>query len=163
MVSVPTQNIVPPITVGKAPSPEQVNLGQMQSNLAGVLAPGMLGNDTVNPMTAILDQSGEAGIGYQNAIANSRMQETALQAQQQALGQAEQLWEQQQEQPGLLDFLALGAAGGSALAKSGLLNGLNYSSNQPINPLTAYYAQQQGLGNFGVSLGGTPQPDFSLE
>ena len=117
MIDVPNQTIVPPIQVGKAPGSTQVNLGQMQSNLSNVLQPGMLGNNVANPMTDIINAGGNAGLGYQNAIANSRMQDIALQAQEQALQQAEQQWKYQQQQPGLLDYLGLGVASEPLIAQ----------------------------------------------
>lgn len=110
------------ITVGKAPGNTQVDLAQMRGGLNSVLAPGMLGNTRINPMSSVIAAGGDAGMQYQNAIANQRMQQMGLQAKEQALQQAMQQYEMQQQKPGLTDILGTGLSAfslGSGLSSGG--------------------------------------------
>ena len=118
-------------TVGQAPGQNQVNLGAMQGNLANLLGSGNLGNNTANPMTSIIADKGQSQLGYQNAIANSRMADTGLKSEEQALQQAQQAWETQQQQPGIMDYLAL--ALGVTNYGSSVLNGKGKNQNPLSN------------------------------
>jgi hypothetical protein len=109
------------ITPGQAPGNNQVNLGNIQTGLKNTLAPGMLGNNIQNPMDQIIQAGGQSQMGIQNAMANSRMQDMILQAKMQELQQQKEQYEQNQQQPGILDFLGLGASGAGLL--SSLLKG----------------------------------------
>lgn len=134
MSTVPNQTIVPPIVPGQSPGNNQVNLDQMRTGLSNILAPGMLGNNVANPMTDIIAKSGNAGLGYQNAIANSRMEDIALQAQMQQLQQAEQQYALQQQQPGMVDYLSTGLSGLGTLEGMGVFGPTK--SNLPYTPFT---------------------------
>lgn len=106
---------VPPVIPGQAPGNNQVNLGALQGNVNGLVQAGSLGNQAVNPMTGVIAAGGKDALGYQNGIANSRLQDLQLQQQMQALQQMEQQYEQAQKQPGALDFLGLGISGANAI------------------------------------------------
>jgi hypothetical protein len=120
-------------TVGQAPGQNQVNLGAMTGNLQNLLQSGDLGNNTPNPMTDIISNGGQSQLGYQNAMANSRMANTGLQSLQDQLAQEEQDWKQQQQQPGLLDFLGLGASAGNTARN--IINSADQSGNAKNNAL----------------------------
>ena len=102
-------------TVGQAPGNNQVNLSQMRSGLNTVLKPGMLGNNVANPMSDVIARGGDAQLGFQNAIANSRMQDLGLQSKMQQLQQQEKQYEMNQQKPGISDFLGLGFSGLGAI------------------------------------------------
>ena len=134
------------ITLGQGPGSNQVNLAQMRANANSVMAPGMLGNKVNNPMSDVIATGGDAGLGYQNAIANSRMMNLALQAKQQALQQEMQKYEQNQQKPGLLDFLGLGISGLGAAKGAGLFNGTQYKPQiySPDEALQIMQEEQNG-------------------
>lgn len=110
-----TNNPIGNYTVGQAPGNNQINLGAMQGNLMNLLQSGNLGNNTPNPLTDIIANKGQSQLGFQNAMANARMANAGLSSQEQALKEAEQAYQNQQQQPGLTDFIGTGLSGANAV------------------------------------------------
>lgn len=97
------------IQLGKAPANTKVDLANFSDPLNAVLGAGQLRGGPVN--AGIAPQLGASQMGYQNAIANSRMQSMGLEQKMQELQQLMKDDQFKDQQPGLLDFLGLGVSG----------------------------------------------------
>jgi hypothetical protein len=136
--------------LGKAPSATQVDLAPGRNAMNALFGQVALGNNRVNPMAGVLKNAGDASLGYQNAIANSRMASLGLKGQEDALAQAEKDYQYQQQQPGLTDIL--GSLGSGAYAIGSGIDNLDQNAQNKL------LQELMGMSLPNPSMAGLPAP-----
>ena len=130
-------------TLGQAPAPTQTNLGGGRAAMQALFGAGALGNNRVNPMLGVLATEGDSQQQMQNAIANMRMQDIQSKLAQEKFSQQQFQDKMKDMQPGLLDFLGLGASAISPI--SALINRGSGVNNAPGSELDYLNTMLTGL------------------